>query len=133
MSEEKTGTQLVREMCQTFREVAETTQFDAVKEKLKKQHIETPSWGYGNSGTRFKTFAWPGAANTVREKLADAAYVHRLTGIAPSVALHIPWDKTDDWTALRQYAEEKGIAGYHSPGRSYRCAPQGRDAAKSRS
>jgi L-rhamnose isomerase/sugar isomerase len=83
---------------------------DAVKEKLKKQHIETPSWGYGNSGTRFKTFAWPGAANTVREKLADAAYVHRLTGIAPSVALHIPWDKTDDWTALRQYAEEKGVA-----------------------
>jgi len=83
---------------------------DAVKEKLKKQHIETPSWGYGNSGTRFKTFAWPGAANTVREKLADAAYVHRLTGIAPSVALHIPWDKTDDWTALKQYAEEKGVA-----------------------
>jgi L-rhamnose isomerase/sugar isomerase len=83
---------------------------DAVKEKLKAQHIETPSWGYGNSGTRFKTFAWPGAANTVREKLADAAYVHRLTGIAPSVALHIPWDKTDDWTALKQYAEEKGIA-----------------------
>jgi L-rhamnose isomerase/sugar isomerase len=83
---------------------------EAVKERLKAQHIETPSWGYGNSGTRFKTFAWPGAASTVHEKLADAAYIHSLTGIAPSVALHIPWDKTDDWPALKQYAAEKGVA-----------------------
>jgi L-rhamnose isomerase/sugar isomerase len=67
---------------------------DAVKTQLKKQQIETPSWGYGDSGTRFKVFAWPGAARNVHEKLADAAYVHKLTGIAPSVALHIPWDKT---------------------------------------
>jgi L-rhamnose isomerase / sugar isomerase len=82
---------------------------EAVKRKLKAQHIETPSWGYGNSGTRFKTFAWPGAARNVQEKLADAGYIHRLTGIAPSVALHIPWDKTDDWTALKQYADEQGV------------------------
>jgi L-rhamnose isomerase/sugar isomerase len=82
---------------------------EAVKARLKKQHIETPSWGYGNSGTRFKTFPWPGAARNVHEKIADAAYVHGLTGIAPSVALHIPWDKTDDWPALRQYAEAKGV------------------------
>ena len=52
---------------------------EAVKTKLKTQHIETPSWGYGNSGTRFKVFAWPGAARTVHEKLADAAYIHRLS------------------------------------------------------
>lgn len=71
--------------------------------------IETPSWGYGNSGTRFKTFAWPGAARTVFEKIDDAAYVHRLTGAAPSVALHIPWDATDDWPALGEYAESRGI------------------------
>ncbi len=83
---------------------------DAVKQKLKSQHIETPSWGYGNSGTRFKTFAWPGAANTVHEKLADAAYIHSLTGAAPSVALHIPWDKTADWPALKQFADEKGVS-----------------------
>jgi len=82
---------------------------EAIKTKLKNQRIETPSWGYGNSGTRFKTFPWPGAAQTVHQKLADAAYVHRLTGVAPSVALHIPWDKTDDWPALKQYAEEQGI------------------------
>jgi L-rhamnose isomerase/sugar isomerase len=82
---------------------------DAVKTKLKEQRIETPSWGYGNSGTRFKTFAYPGAANTIYEKLADAAMVNRLTGICPSVALHIPWDKVDDWPALKSYATDLGI------------------------
>jgi L-rhamnose isomerase / sugar isomerase len=80
-----------------------------VKAKLTQQHIETPSWGYGNSGTRFKVFPAPGAARDIHEKLADAAYVHKLTGVAPSVALHIPWDKTDDWNALRQEAESLGI------------------------
>ncbi|MEJ2543619.1 MAG: L-rhamnose isomerase [Calditrichaceae bacterium] len=82
---------------------------DNVKSKLKKQHIETPSWGYSDSGTRFRTFAWPGAANTIHEKISDAAYVHKLTGVAPTVALHIPWDKTDDWRALEQFAAEKGV------------------------
>jgi L-rhamnose isomerase/sugar isomerase len=82
---------------------------EAVKTKLKEQRVETPSWGYGNSGTRFKTFAYPGAANTVYEKLADAAMVNRLTGICPSVALHIPWDKVDDWAALKSYATDLGI------------------------
>lgn len=71
--------------------------------------IETPSWGYGNSGTRFKTFTWPGAARTVWEKIDDAAYIHRLTGAAPSVALHIPWDATPDWVALRSYSEARGV------------------------
>src|SRR5687767_9011436 len=83
---------------------------EAVKHKLKQQKIETPSWGYGNSGTRFKTFAWPGAARTVEEKIADAGYIHKLTGIAPSVALHIPWDKTDDWSGLKQYAADCGVS-----------------------
>lgn len=83
---------------------------DAVKAALKRQHIETPSWGYGNAGTRFKTFNWPGAARTIYEKLEDAGYVHRLTGVAPSVAIHIPWDKVDDWTGLKQFASEQGVA-----------------------
>jgi L-rhamnose isomerase/sugar isomerase len=83
---------------------------DDVKAKLKKQHIETPSWGYGNSGTRFKVFAWNGAARNIYEKLDDAGYVHKLTGIAPSVAIHIPWDKTDDWKGLAQYAKERGVS-----------------------
>jgi len=82
---------------------------EAIKQTLKSQHLETPSWGYGDSGTRFAVFPWPGAARDVREKLADAAMVHRLTGICPSVALHIPWDKVDDWAELRGYAESLGM------------------------
>ena len=82
---------------------------ESIKSKLKAQLIETPSWGYGNSGTRFKTFAWPGAARNIYEKIVDAAYVHKLTGIAPSIALHIPWDKTDDWQFLGKFAREKGL------------------------
>ncbi|MEI7578102.1 MAG: L-rhamnose isomerase [Armatimonadota bacterium] len=76
---------------------------------LSAQRIETPSWGYGNSGTRFKTFAAPGAARTVWEKVDDAAEIHRLTGIAPSIALHIPWDKVENYSELGDYAARKGI------------------------
>ncbi len=83
---------------------------EQVKTRLKEQHIETPSWGYGNSGTRFKVFPWPGAARNAHEKIADAAYVHSLTGVAPSVAIHIPWDKVDDWNGLVQYTEDRGIS-----------------------
>ncbi len=77
---------------------------------LKGQHIETPSWGYANSGTRFKTFPYPGAARSPEEKIDDAAMVHQLTGIAPSVALHIPWDKVDNFKALKRYAKGQGIS-----------------------
>lgn len=80
-----------------------------IKSKLKSQHIETPSWGYGNSGTRFQVFPWPGAARNIHEKIDDAGYIHSLTGIAPSIAIHIPWDKTDDYDALKQYAADKNI------------------------
>ena len=89
--------------------VARGIDVDAVKAKLHAQSIETPSWGYSDSGTRFKVFPWAGAARDVHEKLADAAYVHKLTGAAPSVALHIPWDKTDDWPALKQEASDLGV------------------------
>ena len=88
------------------------TDIAAVKTALKAQRIETPSWGYGNSGTRFKTFAAAGAARSVWEKLEDAGEVHRLTGIAPSVALHIPWDKPSDgdWGAPRIWVSRAGHA-----------------------
>src|SRR2546423_5359174 len=68
---------------------------DAVREALKSQIIETPSWGYADSGTRFGSFAQPGAAVTIAEKLADAAQVHKHTGIAPQVAVHVLWDLPD--------------------------------------
>jgi L-rhamnose isomerase/sugar isomerase len=77
--------------------------------RLRMLEIETPSWGYGNSGTRFHVYPWPGAARTVRERIADAALVHRLTGCCPSVALHIPWDTVDDYGELRRSAEAQGI------------------------
>ena len=50
---------------------------EAVKAALRRQQIETPSWGYANSGTRFKAFAWSGAATTTQQKLDDAAMVHK--------------------------------------------------------
>lgn len=82
-----------------------------VKTALKSQKIETPSWGYANGGTRFKAFPWPGAATTTHQKLDDAAQVHQLTGIAPSVAVHIPWDKPEDgdYVGMCQYAEDRGV------------------------
>ena len=82
----------------------------AVKTALNSQRIELPSWAFGNTGTRFKVFAQPGVPRTVQEKVADAAQVHRFTGAAPSVALHIPWDKTGDYAALAAYAADCGIA-----------------------
>jgi len=71
--------------------------------------IELPSWAFGNSGTRFRVFSSPGAPRSVQEKIADAAQVHALTGSAPTVALHIPWDKVDDYAALRTYAADLGV------------------------
>ncbi|OZD59268.1 L-rhamnose isomerase [Rhodococcus sp. 06-1059B-a] len=71
--------------------------------------IELPSWAFGNSGTRFKVFGTPGTPRTIEEKIADAATVHRLTGLAPVVALHIPWDNVDSFTALKSYAADLGV------------------------
>jgi L-rhamnose isomerase / sugar isomerase len=76
---------------------------------LREQEIETPSWAFGNSGTRFKVFAQQGVPRTVWEKTDDAATVHRYTGVAPRVAVHIPWDAVDDYAALAAYANERGM------------------------
>ena len=83
--------------------------FAEIADLLVAQAIELPSWAFGNSGTRFKVFGSPGTPRSVQEKLADAAQVNRLTGLAPTVALHIPWDKVDDYAALRSYAAELGV------------------------
>ncbi|MBC2902322.1 L-rhamnose isomerase [Streptomyces cupreus] len=85
------------------------TELAAVKAALKTQAVETPSWAYGNSGTRFKVFAQQGVPRTPQEKLEDAAQVHAVTGVAPTVALHIPWDKVQDYAALAKFAEERGV------------------------
>ncbi|MEV7388847.1 L-rhamnose isomerase [Streptomyces sp. NPDC091215] len=88
------------------------TDLVAVKAALKTQAVETPSWAYGNSGTRFKVFAQQGVPRSPKEKLDDAAQVHAVTGVAPTVALHIPWDKvdgSDGYTDLAKHAEERGL------------------------
>ncbi|MEV0237742.1 L-rhamnose isomerase [Nonomuraea sp. NPDC050786] len=80
-----------------------------IKAALRTQHIETPSWAYGNSGTRFKVFTQQGVPRDPYEKLADAAQVHAFTGVAPTVALHIPWDKVDDYADLARHARDLGV------------------------
>jgi L-rhamnose isomerase / sugar isomerase len=82
---------------------------DRLLEQLDRLAIETPSWGYGNSGTRFHVYPWPGAARTAEERIADAGLVHRLTGCCPRVAIHIPWDRVDDYGALARRATEEGV------------------------
>ena len=82
----------------------------AVKAALAAQQIETPSWAYGNSGTRFKVFAQAGVPRDPWEKLQDAAQVHAFTGVAPTVALHIPWDKVEDYGRLAAFAREQGVS-----------------------
>src|ERR1700735_2549806 len=81
----------------------------AVKDALKNHQIELPSWAFGNSGTRFKVFGQPGVPRNPYEKADDAAQVHRYTGVAPVMAVHIPWDKVDDYEALSAHAASNGI------------------------
>lgn len=77
--------------------------------QLEQQSIELPSWAFGNSGTRFKVFATPGTPRDPFEKIADAAQVHKFTALAPAVALHIPWDKVEDYSVLRTHADDHGV------------------------
>src|SRR5690348_6716383 len=81
----------------------------AVRAVLRTQRVELPSWAFGNSGTRFKVFAQPGVPRDPYEKVADAAQVHRFTGAAPLVSLHIPWDAVDDYSDLARHAKELGV------------------------
>jgi L-rhamnose isomerase/sugar isomerase len=81
----------------------------AIPAALAAQRIETPSWAYGNSGTRFKVFAQEGVPRDAYEKIDDAAQVHRFTGVAPTVALHIPWDAVADYADLARHAMERGV------------------------
>ncbi|WP_285725619.1 L-rhamnose isomerase [Psychromicrobium xiongbiense] len=87
-----------------------TPDLSPIAPTLDRLAIELPSWAFGNSGTRFKVFGSPGTARTPYEKVADAAEVNRLTGLAPTVALHIPWDLVDDFADLRRFAEDHGVA-----------------------
>jgi L-rhamnose isomerase/sugar isomerase len=86
------------------------TDLTHIAAQLEAQAIELPSWAFGNSGTRFKVYGTPGTPRDPFEKIADAAQVHRYTALAPTVALHIPWDKVEDYSVLRKHAEDHGVA-----------------------
>ncbi len=77
---------------------------------LADQRIELPSWAFGNSGTRFRVFGTPGTPRDPFEKVSDAAQVNRLTGLAPIVSLHIPWDRTPDFSVLARHAADEGVS-----------------------
>ncbi|NLN75411.1 MAG: L-rhamnose isomerase [Armatimonadetes bacterium] len=86
---------------------------DKVKARLKSQHIETPSWGFSDAGTRFGTYQQEGSAVTIEEKIADAAQINKFTGVAPTVAVHVLWDfpnGVSDAQALSDYAKSLGVA-----------------------
>jgi L-rhamnose isomerase/sugar isomerase len=88
---------------------AQGVDLEGVEERLRAQRVETPSWGYGDTGTRFAVFPQPGVPRDPFEKIADAAEAHKHTGICPSVAIHIPWDKVDDYSELRNHAKSLGM------------------------
>jgi L-rhamnose isomerase/sugar isomerase len=81
----------------------------SVEERLGAQRLETPSWGYGDTGTRFAVFPQKGVPRDPFEKFSDAARVHELTGVCPAVAIHIPWDEVDDYGELKRHAASLGL------------------------
>src|SRR6185436_11140819 len=82
---------------------------DAVTRSVAEFRVAIPSWGVGTGGTRFGRFPGPGEPRNVFEKLEDCGVIHKLTGATPTVSLHIPWDRTDDFTALREHAAALGL------------------------
>ena len=69
-----------------------TSQTESIFKALDGFQIELPSWGFANTGTRFGKFLQPAAATSLEEKFSDAGEVHRVTGVCPTVALHVLWD-----------------------------------------
>jgi len=82
---------------------------DEITRKVAEFRVAIPSWGVGTGGTRFGRFPGPGEPRNVFEKLEDCGVIHKLTAATPSVSLHIPWDRTDDFTALREHAAALGL------------------------
>jgi len=85
------------------------TTLSDVASQLSEQVIEQPCWAFGDSGARCTVLTQAGVARNVFEKIDDAAQVHKHTGVAPKVALHMLWDKTDSYRALRKHAENHGL------------------------
>jgi len=74
--------------------------------------IELPSRSFANTGTRFGEFIQPAAATTTEEKFSDAGQVHLLTGVCPTIALHVLWDCPDGLQSsdeIRKLADRHGV------------------------
>jgi len=84
---------------------------EVVWKALDKFHIELPSWGFANTGTRFGKFIQPAAATNIEEKFSDAAQVHSLTGACPTLALHVQWDLPN---GLKDVSEIERLAKHFS-------------------
>jgi L-rhamnose isomerase/sugar isomerase len=84
-------------------------QIDEITKAVSSFKVALPSWGVGTGGTRFGRFPGPGEPRNVFEKLEDCGVIHKLTGATPTVSLHIPWDKTDDYKALREHGAALGL------------------------
>jgi L-rhamnose isomerase / sugar isomerase len=82
---------------------------DAVVAAVQRFQVALPSWALATGGTRFGRFPGFGEPVTLREKMEDAAVVHQLTGAAPRISLHIPWDEPMDFDAVRAHAERLGL------------------------
>jgi L-rhamnose isomerase/sugar isomerase len=83
---------------------------------LDRFRIELPSWGFADTGTRFGKFHQPAAASTIEEKFSDAAEVNRVTGVCPTLALHVLWDFHNDASEIAALAKNTGIrAGSINP------------------
>lgn len=82
---------------------------DEITREVSNLGVALPSWGVGTGGTRFARFAGQGEPRNVFEKIEDCAVVNRLTGATPSVSLHLPWDRTEDFNALREKAASLGL------------------------
>src|SRR6185436_13099019 len=83
---------------------------DAITKQVAGFKVAIPSWGVGTGGTRFGRFPGAGEPCNVFEKLEDCGVIHKLTCATPTVSLHIPWDKTDDYLGLREHAAGLGLA-----------------------
>ena len=82
-------------------------------EALDSFQIEIPSWGFANTGTRFGKFLQAAAASTLEEKFSDAGEVHKLTGVTPTLALHVMWDLPNglaDATTVQALAAKHGVS-----------------------
>ena len=84
---------------------------DRALKALNSFRIETPSWGFADTGTRFGKFLQDAAAIDLNDKLADAGQVNNLTGCCPTVAVHVLWDfkKGEDPAAVAKKARKHGV------------------------